>query len=105
MKHGVLCPCVGGILGIDTNKSEAFTGGSNLVGTHVTHVHANHGRPVKFGDQSTFQQTLEAGIDLKLPGAKEEGIKNVSIVTWFQQLAAEMTRCSLDTVFGVLNSD
>ena len=80
-----------GTLAIEANKSEAFTGGSNLIGTCTIPVHANQRRPVKFGDQTTFQQTLEAGIELKLPGAKEKVIKDVSIVTWFQQITSEMT--------------
>ena len=47
-KHGMLCPCVDGMLTIETDKCETFTGGSDLVGTCAIPVHANQRRPVKF---------------------------------------------------------
>ena len=105
LKQGVLCPHVGGVLAIETDKCEAFTGGSNLIGKCTIPVHANQRRPVKFGDQKAFKETLEAGIEIKLPGPKDKGVKDASIVSWFQQLASEMVECGLDSVFRVPNSD
>ena len=72
------------MLAIDIDKCKAFTGGSNLIGTHTVPVYANQRRPVKFGDWTTFKETLEAGVELKLPGPKKKGVNEISIVLWFQ---------------------
>ena len=103
--HGVVCPRVGGVLTLEATKSEAFTGGSNLIGRHTIPIHPTQRRSVRLSDQKDFKETLDTGIELKLPGPKEKGVKDVSMVTWFQQLAAEMVEHGLDTVFRVPNSD
>ena len=97
LKHGVIAPRVGGVLELETDKYEAFTGGDNLVGTYVLPLHARQHRPVRFTDQDAFMDTLKGGISVKLPGPKEKGPQSFTIVYWFQQLAAEIVKCAPDS--------
>ena len=83
-------PCFGGILSLYTTKHEAFTGGSNLIGKYLLPLHNHQHRPAKFGDQDSFHKTLQSGIELKLPGPKDKGALDFSIVLWFQTLSSKM---------------
>ena len=70
-------------MALNKDKSEAFTGGSNPIGRHTIPIHPTQRRSVRLSDQKDFKEILDTGIELKLPGPKEKGVKEVSMVTWF----------------------
>ena len=74
--HGVICPRVGGVLALDKDKSQAFTGGSNhLIGRCTIPIHPTQRISVKLSNQKDFKEILDTGNELKLPGPKEKGVK------------------------------
>ena len=99
-QHGVVVPRIGGIILIDTDKGEAFTGGSNLSGhSQLIPQHPHQRRCVKFSAQTDFQSSMESGMEFKLGGKNEKS--KVDLVFWFQALATNLVKFGLDTVFRV----
>ena len=106
IKGGVVVPQVGGLLLLEKDKYEPFTGGSNLQGEYLIPMHAKQRRPICISDQEFLMKTLDAGLKLKLdsPDAPETA-SSVSVVHWFESLASTMELLGLDTVFCIPTTD
>ena len=101
--HGVVVPRVGGVLKLDRDTGEAFTGGSNLsIGVQMPQF-PNQRRPVKYSSVSSFIALLEKGMEFKLAGPDEKN-NDTTLTFWFQALAEKLKHYGLDTVFTIPNA-
>ena len=96
-----MVPRVGGVLDLGDNKGEAFTGGSNLVGSYVLPMHIRQRRCQKMSAQTDFLELLEKGTELKI-GSKQESTKKgaCTLVRWFQGVADAVDELGLILSFG-----
>ena len=74
VQHGMVCPQVGGILALDKDKSEAFTGGSNLIGRCTIPIHPTQRRSVRV-IRRTSRKSLTQALSLSCLDPKKRKSK------------------------------
>ncbi len=104
-KQPVSCPDkprVGGLIEVDHQKWEAFTGGSNY-DFNPPLLWTDQRRPTKYEAMKSFKGKLEKGMNQKL-GSLHSHNSPITLVDWFTNLADSIQKLGFDTIFRVPSS-
>ena len=93
-------PRVGGIISVGHEQWDPYTGGSNLA-LHNPCTYTTQRRPTKFESVSSFEALLDKGMEQKL-AAPEVKTSEVTLTIWFTNLATQLVRLGLDTIFRII---